>query len=244
MFRSGNPVLGERAVKQAHEAWQGTGTMTVSGAVNKSLILFLTLLIGASFTWYIPTQEAQGWMIFGAIGGFVLAMVTIFKMEWASYTAPAYALLEGLFLGGISAVYQQAYGGIVMNAILLTMGILGAMLIAYRSGLIKVNERFRTGVIAATGGVVLVYFLSFILQFFGIQVGLVYGNGLMSIGFSLIVIVIAAMNLALDFDFFVEGEKNDLPSYMEWYAAFGLMVTLVWLYLEILRLLAKMQSRD
>jgi uncharacterized YccA/Bax inhibitor family protein len=244
MFRSGNPVIGERAIQQAREAWQGAGTMTVSGAVNKSLILFLVLLIGASYTWYLPTAEASGWIMFGAIGGFILAMVTIFKMEWSAYTAPAYALLEGLFLGGISSVYAQAYGGIVMNAVLLTIGILGAMLIAYRSGLIKVTQKFRTGIITATGGIALVYFISFILQFFGISVGLVYGNGLMGIGFSLVVVVIAAMNLALDFEFFVEGEKQELPGYMEWYGAFGLMVTLVWLYLEILRLLAKMQSRD
>jgi uncharacterized YccA/Bax inhibitor family protein len=236
--------MGERAIKQAREAWQGTGTMTVSGAVNKSLILFLVLLIGASVTWNQAPMDAQGWIIFGALGGFVLALVTIFKMEWSAYTAPAYALLEGLFLGGISRVYAEAYGGIVMNAVLLTIGILGALLIAYRTGLIKVTEKFRTGVIAATGGVALVYFISFILQFFGVQVGLVYGNGLMGIGFSLIVVVIAAMNLVLDFEFFVKGEEQDLPEYMEWYAAFGLMVTLVWLYLEILRLLAKMQSRD
>lgn len=241
-MRSGNPALSEETFKKASEIRAGSAedSMSVSGTVNKTGILFLILLLGASLSWSAPSQL---FVWGGAIGGFIVAMVTVFKKEWSPITAPIYAGLEGLFLGAISMMFEQMYGGIVFNAVLLTLGVFAAMLLTYRSGLIKVTQKFRTGVIAATGGIALVYFASFILSFFGVQVGLVYGNGLMGIGFSLIIVGVAALNLILDFDMIEKGAEHSLPKYFEWYASFGLLVTLVWLYIEILRLLSKMQRR-
>jgi len=243
MFRSGNPALSENVLKRSFAAEPAEGVMTVDGAVNKTTILFIILLIGASITWYQPIQAAQGWMMLGVFGGLIAALVTIFKKEWARYSAPAYALLEGLFLGGISSIYEAQFNGLVLQAVALTFGTFAAMLIAYRSGLIKVTDKLRFGIVAATGGIALVYFASIILGFFGVSVSLISGNGLFGIGFSLIVVGVAAMNLLLDFDFIEKGAEYNAPRYIEWYAAFGLMVTLVWLYLEFLRLLAKLQSR-
>jgi len=243
MFRSGNPALSENVLKRSFAAEPAEGVMTVDGAVNKTTILFIILLIGASITWYQPIQAAQGWMMLGVFGGLIAALVTIFKKEWARYSAPAYALLEGLFLGGISSIYEAQFNGLVLQAVALTFGTFAAMLIAYRSGLIKVTNKLRFGIVAATGGIALVYFASIILGFFGVSVSLISGNGLFGIGFSLIVVGVAAMNLLLDFDFIEKGAEYNAPRYIEWYAAFGLMVTLVWLYLEFLRLLAKLQSR-
>lgn len=180
----------------------------------------------------------------GAIGGLVLALITVFKKTWAPVTAPLYALVEGFFLGAISAVYNAQFGGIVMQAVMLTFGILFALLFAYRSGLIKATENFKLGVVAATGGIALVYLASIALGFFGIKIPLIHESGLVGIGFSLFVVVIASLNLVLDFDFIESGVEQGAPKYMEWYGAFGLMVTLVWLYLELLRLLSKLQSRD
>ncbi|MCY7312389.1 MAG: Bax inhibitor-1/YccA family protein, partial [Pseudoxanthomonas sp.] len=177
------------------------------------------------------------------IGGMVLALVTIFKQTWAPVTAPMYALVEGFFLGAISAMYSHLYEGIVLQAVMLTIGTLFAMLFAYRTGLIKVTEKFKMGVVAATGGIFLVYLATIVLGLFGISVPFIHESGLVGIGFSLFVIVIAAMNLVLDFDFIEKGAEQGAPKYMEWYGAFSLMVTLVWLYLEFLRLLSKLQSR-
>jgi uncharacterized YccA/Bax inhibitor family protein len=179
----------------------------------------------------------------GFIGGFIVAMVTVFKHAWAPYTTPLYAAFEGAALGGISFIFEQQYPGIVSQAIFLTFGTLGALLVAYRSGIIKATENFKLGVAAATGGIFLVYLLSFIVGFFGVEVPLIHSSGTFGILFSLFVVVIAALNLVLDFDFIEEGAERGAPKYMEWYGAFGLLVTLIWLYLEILRLLAKLQSR-
>lgn len=214
--------------------------MTVSGTVNKTGILFLILFIGASISWYQPSQL---FIWGGAIGGFILAMVTVFKKQWSPITAPLYAALEGLMLGGISVMYQGAYSGIVYNAVMLTLGTFAVMLFLYRSGWIEVTRRFRMGVMAATGGIALVYFASFILSFFGINLSLIHGNGLMGIGFSLVIVGVAALNLVLDFDMIEQGAEANAPKYFEWYTSFGLVVTLVWLYLEMLRLLAKLQNR-
>jgi uncharacterized YccA/Bax inhibitor family protein len=242
MFRSGNPTLSE-------ELFQGSGStvaryegdvMTVSGTANKIGILFLILLIGASVSWYQPSPVFL-WL--GALGGFVVALVTIFKKEWSPVTAPLYAALEGLFLGAISVIYASAYGGIVFNAVILTLGVFAAMWAIYRSGIISVTHRFRMGIVAATGGIALVYLATIVLGFFGINVSLVTGTGTWGIGFSLIVIIVAALNLVLDFDLIEKGAESRAPKYFEWYTAFGLIVTLVWLYLEILRLLAKLQRR-
>lgn len=235
---SGNPTLSEETFQQVGDVRSGDGTMTISGTINKSSILFLILMLGASISWYLPSQL---FIWGGAIGGFIVAMVTIFKKEWSPVTAPVYAGLEGLFLGAISVTYQQAYGGIVFNAVLLTLGIFAAMLTVYRTGLIEVTQRFRMGVVAATGGIALVYLASIVLSFFGINISLIHGSGLMGIGFSLVIIIVAALNLVLDFDMIEKGAQASAPKYFEWYTSFGLMITLVWLYLEILRLLSKLR---
>jgi uncharacterized YccA/Bax inhibitor family protein len=180
----------------------------------------------------------------GTIGGFIFALVTVFKKAWSPVTAPAYALLEGLALGGISAVLNLRFPGIAIQAVGLTFGVLFVLLLAYRSGLIQVTQKFRLGVIAATGAIMLFYVAQFLLGFFGFHFSTVNGSSPIGIGFSVIVVIVASLNLVLDFDFIESGVRASAPKYMEWYAAFGLMVTLVWLYLEILRLLTKIRSRD
>lgn len=237
---SGNPTLSKKTFQNVDRTTSQQGTMTVSGTINKTIMLFLILLVGASISWYQPSQL---FIWGGAIGGFVVAMVTIFKKEWSPFTAPLYAGLEGLFLGAISVMYEAAYSGIVYNAIVLTLGVFAAMLLAYRSGLIEVTKKFRTGVVAATGGIFLVYLASIILSFFGVEISLIHGTGMMGIGFSLIIVGVAALNLVLDFDMIEKGAKANAPGYFEWYTSFGLMITLVWLYIEILRLLSKLQRR-
>jgi uncharacterized YccA/Bax inhibitor family protein len=171
------------------------------------------------------------------------AIVTVFKKEWAPITSPIYAVLEGFVLGGISSIFEASYPGIVIQAVGLTFGTLFALLIAYRSGLIKATENFKLGVVAATGGIFLVYMISFVLSFFGTTIPFIHESGTIGILFSLFVVVVAALNLVLDFDFIERGAESGAPKYMEWYAAFGLLVTLVWLYIEILRLLSKLRSR-
>ncbi len=239
-MNSGNPTLSEKTFQQLGQVASADGAMTVSGTINKTAILFLILLLGATISW---SQPASILIWGGAIGGFIVAMVTVFKKEWSPITAPIYAGLEGLFLGGISVQYASAYNGIVFNAVLLTLGTFAAMLMAYRSGLIEVTKRFRMGVVAATGGIALVYVASIILGFFGINLSLIEGTGIMGIGFSFIIVGVAALNLVLDFDMIEKGAEANAPKYFEWYTSFGLMITLVWLYIEILRLLSKFQRR-
>lgn len=181
----------------------------------------------------------------GLIGGLVVALVTVFKKEWSPVTAPLYAVLEGLAIGAISAVFEQRFPGIVMQAVGLTFGTLAALLLAYRSGLVRATENFKLGVVAATGGIMLLYLVNIGMRLFGFEgMGFIHDSGWLGIGFSAVVVVVAALNLVLDFDFIEQGVEHGAPKYMEWYGAFGLLVTLVWLYLEILRLLAKLQSRD
>mgnify|MGYP006196212371 CR=1 FL=1 len=188
---------------------------------------------------------AMQWAIVGAIGGFVLALITSFKPAVSPYTSPIYAALEGLFLGAISAVFEAHYPGIVPQAIALTLGVLATMLLAYRSGLIKVTENFKLGIVAATGGIFLLYLVNIGMRLFGFEgMGFIHDSSWLGIGFSAVVVVVAALNLVLDFDFIEQGVERGAPKYMEWYGAFGLLVTLVWLYLEILRLLSKLQSRN
>ena len=246
-LRSGNPALRSDTFSHSHTIpITSADAMTIGGAVNKTALALMVLLAAATFTW---DQGSQGivptwWIGFGFFGGFLVALVTVFKQTWAPYTTPLYAALQGLALGGISYLFEQSYPGIVSQAVFLTFGTLGALLFAYRSGIIRATENFKLGIFAATGGIGLVYFLSFILGFFGISVPLIHSNGTFGILFSVFVVVIAALNLVLDFDFIEEGAERGVPKYMEWYAAFGLLVTLIWLYLEILRLLMKLQSRD
>jgi uncharacterized YccA/Bax inhibitor family protein len=180
----------------------------------------------------------------GVIGGLIFAFATIFKKTWAPVTAPIYALLEGLVLGSVSAILEVRFPGIAIQAVSLTFGTMVALLLAYRSGLIRVTDKFRLGIVAATGGIALFYVIEMILGFFGVHFTAVNGGGAIGIGFSVFVVIIAALNLVLDFDFIESGARAGAPKYMEWYGAFGLMVTLIWLYFEILRLLSKLRSRD
>jgi uncharacterized YccA/Bax inhibitor family protein len=241
MMRTSNPTLRGDAFSQV-AAVDPADAMTIQGTVNKTFILLLLALFTASWTWRDPANTAA-WLTIGLIGGFITAIVTAFKKELAPITAPLYAALEGLVLGGISAVFEKSYPGIVIQAVSLTFGTLAALLIAYKSRLIQATENFKLGVFAATGGICLFYLVSLVLGMFGVQMPIINQGGVFGIAFSLFVVVIAALNLVLDFDFIEKGAEQGAPRYMEWYGAFGLMVTLVWLYLEILRLLAKLRER-
>jgi uncharacterized YccA/Bax inhibitor family protein len=243
MIRSANPALSEKTFTQFEPV---ETKMTLNGTVNKTGLMMVLLVGGGTWTWHLFYTQANfhPWMIGGLIGGLITALITIFKKEAAPVTAPLYAAFEGLLLGGLSALFETHFPGIVIQAVMLTFGILAALLLAYRSGLIKPTENFKLGVTAATGGICLVYIVTIILGLFGIGIPMIHGSGLVGIGFSLFVVVIASLNLVMDFDFIESGVEHGAPKFMEWYAAFGLMVTLVWLYLEILRLLAKLRSRD
>jgi uncharacterized YccA/Bax inhibitor family protein len=245
-MRTANPALNDKTFAGFRAAT--AESMTVNGTVGKTALLLGLALLGAGWVWKMfftagNAAQVMPWMIGGLVGGLVFAMVTIFKREWAGVTAPAYALLEGLFLGGISAFFEARFPGIVIQAVGLTFGTLLALLAAYRSGIIRATENFKLGVVAATGGIFVVYLVSMVMGFFGIRMPFIHDSGIIGIGFSLFVVVVAALNLVLDFDFIEHGAERGAPKYMEWYAAFGLIVTLVWLYLEILRLLSKLQSR-
>jgi uncharacterized YccA/Bax inhibitor family protein len=245
LMRTSNPALNGDIFRGEHAAFGEA--MTVQGTVNKTGVLLICAMATAAWSWnrfLNGPVEATPLLLVGAIGGLIFALVTIFKKSWAPVTAPIYALLEGLVLGGISVVMDLRYPGIAIRAVSLTFGTLLALLIAYRSGVIRVTDKFRMGVVAATGGIALFYLLSMIVGFFGIHFTSIFGSGLIGIGFSVVVVIVAALNLVLDFDFIENGARAGAPKYMEWYGAFGLMVTLVWLYLEILRLLSKLRSRD
>ncbi len=240
-MRSGNPVLAGDTFRR-ERALVGNDAMTVAGTVNKTALVLAILFVTATFTWG-QGPAATGYVLVGVLGGMVVALVTVFKKTWAPVTAPIYGAFEGLALGGISAMIESRYPGIVSQAIFLTFGTLAALLIAYRSGWIQATENFKLGVAAATGGIFFVYLIGFVLSFFGMSIPLIHGSGTFGILFSLFVVVIAALNLVLDFDFIEQGAEQGAPKYMEWYGAFALLVTLVWLYLEILRLLTKLQER-
>jgi len=239
-LRSGNPALH----KNTFRGLQVTGdqTMTIDGTVNKTSIALIILLLSAYYTF---STSNTSFIFIGFIVGLILAITTIIKKQWAPITVPIYAICEGLALGGISAIYESMYTGIVQQAIFLTMGIFSALLFAYKTKIIKATENFKLGVFAATGGIAIVYFVSFIMSFFGsgLSIMSIQNSSMMSIVFSIFVVIIASLNLVLDFDFIEEASEIGVPKYMEWYATFGLLITLIWLYLEILRLLAKLQSR-
>jgi uncharacterized YccA/Bax inhibitor family protein len=259
MMRTANPALNANIFSQAGSPAMG-GTMTLQGTVNKTFVLLALLVMSASWVWGKVAQPApmfegaqgagagippavSGLMMLGVFGGFIVAMITIFKKEIAGVTAPIYAVLEGLFLGGISAIFEMSYPGIVIQAVALTFGTLFCLLAAYKSRLIKVTENFKLGIVAATGAICLIYLVSIIMGFFGASIPMIHSSGPLGIGFSLFVVTIAALNLVLDFDFIERGSEMGAPKYMEWYGAFGLVVTLVWLYIEILRLLSKLRRR-
>ena len=244
-MRSGNPVLNATTFPRASEH-TGTQAMTIQGTVNKTAVLAICLFITAAWIWsrlMSGDESAAPYIMGGAIGGFIVALVTVFKKQWAPMTAPIYSLLEGLVIGGLSAILEMRFPGIAMQAASLTIGTLLCLLVAYRSGLIRATENFKLGVFAATGGIALIYLASMVLGFFGVNIPYIHESGWIGIGFSLFVVVIAALNLVLDFDFIEQGAAQGAPKYMEWYAAFGLMVTLIWLYIEMLRLLSKARSR-
>jgi uncharacterized YccA/Bax inhibitor family protein len=255
-FRSSNPALGSKSFGGFVGVTAGSGTsadaqpaaMTIQGTVDKTAILLAVTTVAAILPWrmFFRTGDPEllfPWLALGSIGGFVAALVTIFKKSWAPATAPVYAALEGLALGSISALFELRYPGIVLRSMALTFATLGVMLVAFRTKAIRATEGFKLGVVAATGAIALVYLGSMVLGLFGVNVGFLHAATPLGIGISLVVVVVAALNLVLDFDFIQQGAARGAPKYMEWYGAFGLMVTLVWLYLEMLRLLSKLNQR-
>ena len=249
--KTSNPTLGERIFKD-YAFTASDRTMTVQGTINKIALLLALVIGGAAFTWSkvmngIETGvvSVNGWMVGGSIAAFVLAMVISFKKEWAPFLSPVYAVCEGLFVGSVSAYFEAMYPGLVMRAVLLTFSVLFALLFLYKMRLVKVTQRFRSILMGATMGIALAYLISFILRLFGVNMSFMFGGGSLGVIISVIVVAIAALNLVLDFDFIEQGSESSLPAYFEWYGAFGLMVTLIWLYIEILRLLAIVaSSRD
>jgi len=245
LFKTSNPALNENTfdgrVAVAGEA------MTLQGTVNKTGVLLLCVVITSAWTWGIAHSQAPEaalpWMMGGLVGGLVFALVTIFKKEWSPITAPVYALCEGLVLGGISALLERTYPGIAIQAMGLTFGVTAVMLMLYRTGVLRATPKFTVGVVAATGGILVVYMVDLVLGMFGRHVPLLNSAGPLGIGVSAVIVIIAALNLILDFDFVETGVHARAPKYMEWYGAFGIMVTLVWMYMEILRLLSKVRQR-
>jgi len=246
-MRTANPALNDNVFTDSVVRDAGE-TMTINGTVNRAGFLILLVIASAWFSWSQSTSATgvatpTPYIGIGAVGGFIVALITIFAKKAAPITSPIYAVLEGLFLGGISALVEARFPGIAAQATFATFGTLFGLLIAYRSGLIKATENFKLGVFAATGGIALLYLITFVLSFFGKSIPYIHQSGAIGIGFSVFVVIIAALNLVLDFDFIENGAAAGAPKYMEWYAAFGLLVTLVWLYIEILRLLSKIRSR-
>ena len=252
-MRTSNPALSDKAFIGLPA---DSTAMTLGGTVNKTAILLALAMATAMITWnmvYQPVPAGDGMltinplvmplMIGGAIGGLVFALIGIFAKKTTPYVAPLYALAEGLFLGAVSALFELRYPGIVIQAVGLTFGTLFALLMAYKSGLIKATENFKLGIVAATGAICLLYLVNLGMNMFGSSgIGFIHDSGPIGIGFSLFVVTIAALNLVLDFDFIENGVEAGAPKYMEWYGALGLMITLVWLYLEFLRLLAKLRE--
>jgi uncharacterized YccA/Bax inhibitor family protein len=245
LFKTSNPALNEKTF-EGRVAVAGEA-MTLQGTVNKTGVLLLCVVITSAWTWGIAHSQAPEaalpWMMGGLIGGLVFALATIFKKEWSPITAPVYALCEGLVLGGISALLERSYPGIAIQAMGLTFGVTAVMLMLYRTGVLRATPKFTVGVVAATGGIFVVYMVDLVLGMFGRNVPLLNSSGPLGIGVSAVIVIIAALNLILDFDFVETGVHARAPKYMEWYGAFGIMVTLVWMYMEILRLLGKMRQR-
>ncbi|MFZ0370053.1 MAG: Bax inhibitor-1/YccA family protein [Halobacillus sp.] len=239
-MRTGNPVLKNDTFRNRSQG----ETMTLGGTVAKIALLFIFLLGTSLYTWYQYSLGANvtAMMLIGAIGGLIFALITAFIPKAAPITAPIYAALEGFFIGGISAFFESSYPGIVIQAASLTLAVMGVLLFLYASRVIKVTKNFRLMVVSATLGIFVVYLINFVMNiFFGMEVPYLHSSGPIGIGISLFIVAIAALNLVLDFDFIEEGVNRGAPKHMEWYGAFGLIVTLVWLYIEILRLLQKLR---
>ena len=240
-LRSGNPALNKNTFKNFTDT-SISNQMTIDGTVNKTMLSLIVLFISAYYSW---NSFSQSFIIVGSIGGFITALITIFKKHLAMYTVPIYAVFKGLMLGSLSFIFESSYPGIVNQAIFLTFGIMGALLFAYKTKIINPTENFKLGIFAATGGIAIIYIINFIMSFWGGGISVMSPNNssMFSIGFSFFVVIIASLNLVLDFDFIEEASEARVPKYMEWYAAFGLLITLIWLYIEILRLLSKLQGR-
>jgi uncharacterized YccA/Bax inhibitor family protein len=253
IFKSGNPTLTEKMFDKSLELDASLqGSMTVRGAMNKFGFMMIMLIAGAAYNWHLYEEMKQDTMqtlmYVGVFGGLITAIAIIFKPNWAPFLAPIYALLEGLFVGGISvimnAAFAKSYPGLVKQAVGLTFGVAISMFILYNFRIIKATERFKSIIFTATLGVGIFYLLTMVLNLFGVNVSFMYDSSLLSIGISLFVVAIAALNLILDFDMIEQGAERGAPKFMEWYGAFGLMVTIVWLYIEMLKLLSKLSSRD
>lgn len=244
-MKSSNPALNDAALQVDPESGIYNDVMTLEGTVTKATYLLGFLLAAAVVGWRLTTQfevNTQPILIGASVSALIVAIVTIFKKSMAPTTAPAYAILEGLALGILAVQYEALYSGIVIQAILLTLSIFGVLLFCYKSGIISPSENFKLGVISATVGIFVVYIIDFVLRFFGMNVPYIHESGQIGIIISCFIVVVAALNLVLDFDYIERGATRSLPKYMEWYAAFGLLITLVWLYIEILRLLAKLRD--
>jgi uncharacterized YccA/Bax inhibitor family protein len=268
-LRNSNPALNEKAFQRVADSEPGwaagtreledayaapsavvhTDAMTVGGSVWATAALLVLVVVSGTYGWSSVDATSEsvslpGWIFPVVLGALGVAILTIFKPNLARFTAPVYALLEGAFLGAISGLYNAAYDGIVVQAVGLTIGVFAVMLFLYGTRIIKVTEKLRMGIVAATGAVLLVYVVNMVLSLFDASVPFLHDTGPIGIGISLVIVGIAAFNLLLDFDFIERGVAAGAPRKMEWYAAFGLLVTIVWLYLELLRLLAKLQGRD
>ena len=248
-----NPVLNENVFRKQNVAYGNTGVMTIGGTATKTLLMLLMVVAGAAYTWKlyynaVNPQSIIGWMMGGVIGAFILAMIISFRPKTAQYLAPIYAAGEGLALGGISALVNEQFAltapNIVVNAVALTMVTAVVMFTVYRSGLVKVNSRFMKVIQIALISILVFYLGSWLLSLFGVNLTMLHNSSPLSIGISLVIVAVAAFSLLIDFEFISQASAAGAPKYMEWYGAFGLTVTLVWLYLEILKLLAKFANRD
>jgi len=246
-MRSSNPAMTGKIFEKAGTATAGSSVMTINGTINKIGLMLLMVIAAGAYTWNMVMADpgrAGTLAMVGVIGGFIMALVTIFRPKSSAITAPIYAILEGLFLGAISAILNARYPGIAFQAVLLTIGTLFTMLFLYRSGRIRATPRFRRGVMMATGAVFFAYMISWIMSLLGMPIGFMHSAGPLGILINLVIIVIAALNLIMDFDFIEKGSQMGAPKYMEWYGAFGLLITLIWLYIEFLRLLSRLAGRN
>ncbi len=246
--RTGNPGLNARTFLDLPRPAAAEDRMTLEGTINRSFLLLVVLMGCALWPWsqYLHSGSAAtvaAPLLIGTFGGLVLAVIISFKAPLAPYLALPYAACEGLAIGAISAVLERRYPGIAIQAVALTFGVLAAMLLAYKTGLIRATQRLRAIVVSATGAIMLLYLVSMLLRLFHISTPFLYGSSPLSLGISLVIIAVAALNLVLDFDMIESGAAQGVPRYMEWYGAFGLLVTLVWLYLEILRFLGNARQR-
>lgn len=250
LFQSGNPTLSQKIFNRTAQDISGE-VMTVRGSINKFGFLLFMVIGGAAYTWHLYYNLAQDtatmFMWIGLIGGIISGIAISFKPTWAPYLAPAYGLLEGFFLGGISAMFNAMfaakYPGLIMQAVGLTFGVAIAMFLLYNFKVLKATERFKSVIISATVGIGIFYLISIVLRMFGVDMPFMYDSSALGIGISLFIVAIAALNLILDFDMIERGAEAGAPKYMEWYGAFGLLVTIVWLYIEILKLLSRFANR-